>query len=397
MGMGPATAADNMRKSMQRIFLTTSHLSTVFITLYAKQTQAAGVNDILLIDHAPKKQSLVRHVKETAALHAWHQVIDLSLPVPDSHSVKITFLKTATRHLKHKPVFKPVYNLLYKRQQARSVKSHIGLLRYHIDTTNERTVLHLMTETMLNEALCELFPRSQVNYFEHGLSDYLLAGERLKENTLFYCVFAEQYKSYLEKGSRPADFVRAYFDPVAFEAVCNSFYEDNREVKTLKDVVKPEGKYCLLLLQNLEMYQVKANFWGLYLDRCLRHLEIPDEYTFLIKPHPNQSYETLREITDFFKTGKVKHKVLSDAAAAQMSIELAFSLLREKVYYVFSPFSSAVFYLSRLYPQKHTAYCYSYQWFKNEHLEKAPPQFRSLFLSAEELIRDVFSANCKEI
>lgn len=382
---------------MQRIFLTTSHLSTVFITLYAKHTSDPGQDDILLIDHAPKRQSLVRHIKETAAQHAWRQVIDLSIAVSDAYDLKPTFVKRATRHLKHKLVFKQVYDALYKMQQARRVTGHIGLLRSHMQVRATGTKLFLMTETALNDALYQFFPGSQVSFFEHGLSDYLLAPESTKKDALFYCVFADQYKSYLDAKGMPAGFVRSYFDPESFKSICDSFFNGKTEAKLLSDLAAQPGRCCLLLLQNLEMYQVDKDFWTLYIDRCLRQVANPEEYTFLIKPHPHQSSSTLLAIGDYLSAKKIKYKVLADAASAQMSIELAFSLLQQKVHYVFSPFSSAVFYLSRLFPLKPTVYYHSYEWFKREHLQKAPPQFRKLFLSAEELIKGVFSANCKEI
>jgi len=383
---------------MQRIFLTSSHLSTAFITLYASSTRQPGCSDILIIDHTNKKETLTQHIKNTAKFHEWEQIIDLSIPVDDDRNLKPTRVKKLTRYLKCKPGFKQVYDVLYKKQKVQALKKQRSLFQASLKTSPDReTALYLLTETILNKALCKTFPDAKINFFEHGLTDYFFVVEsKAFVSSLFYCIFADEFKAYLTRKKLENEFVIPYFNAAVFTNICQTFLNSKNEFRGINDLLKDENKYSLLLLQNLEIYNVGKDFWPEYFDLCLKQIPDPEKYTFLIKPHPNQSNEIIFTIGEYFKSKKLKYIVLTDPVFVNMGIEIVFSVLQKKTHYVFGPFSSAVFYLSQLFPASHITYYHSYSFMK-KHLGRSPEQLKQLFLKHEELIKEVFSEKCKEI
>ena len=97
---------------MLRLFLTSTHTSSLFAALYAKETAVANTKDILILDAVKKKASLAELIKQSAIIYSWHQILDFSLPLSDSTNIKPSFSKKITRFLKTKPIIKNIYNFL---------------------------------------------------------------------------------------------------------------------------------------------------------------------------------------------------------------------------------------------------------------------------------------------
>lgn len=382
---------------MLRIFLTSSHLSTFFMTLHARKTHRPGYTDLLLIDHFPKKRSLVKLIRETAMLHTGFTVVDLSTPLDDTANLKPSLKKQFTRTLKSKPVFNLIYRSLYKREVERAAQRNLDLLNQRLQLPPfDKAELYLLAETALNDALKRKFRGAAINYMEHGLPDYYFFEKNKQENAHFYCAFSGAFGAYLTKTKNDNSRVHPCFAPGEFPAASTEFLERHSPAESALQLCRPGGSYALVLLQPLEQYNVEAGFWPGFLEKCIAAAGGLSNHTFIIKPHPNQSNEVIAGIGDYFSKKNLKHVVLSDAALTNTSIEVLFALWKSQVTHVFSPFSAAIFYLALLYPGTGTEYYYSYKYMKG-HLGRAPEQFKKMFLAHETLINEVFAGNCREV
>lgn len=198
---------------MLRVFLASSHLGTLLITVYARRTAQVGTLDVLLIDHAPKKDSLRKTIMDTSGLHNWHAVYDLSVPLHEQTDLQPGLRKKLTRKFKSHPLVRPVYAVLLKRYIRKMQLQQEKLIRETLDPsllTSSHQELGLLQETALNEALMRVFPKAQVRYFEHGLSDYMLY-EQHHCNAPFHCVFGEAFRSWIQSRGRHFENVAPLF------------------------------------------------------------------------------------------------------------------------------------------------------------------------------------------
>src|ERR1044072_691181 len=138
-----------MNLSNLRIFVTTSHISTVYMTLLAKATSAPETTDILLIDTGTRRKELLTLIHATAAFHPWKLVHDFSTVVEEMHDFKPTLRKTATRKIKTWPLLKQIYNGLLKRylkkRDAGYQNELLNLLQPFLNA-NSSPALFLMTQ-----------------------------------------------------------------------------------------------------------------------------------------------------------------------------------------------------------------------------------------------------------
>src|ERR1700756_5537997 len=107
---------------MVRIFVSPSHLCTLYMILYARKTHKEGYKDILILDSPPKKASHKKLIIDTQKIYDWHIIIDLSITLPDDSEFTANARKKITRKLKDKPVVKPIYDFLLKRHFKKKQK-----------------------------------------------------------------------------------------------------------------------------------------------------------------------------------------------------------------------------------------------------------------------------------
>ena len=384
---------------MLRIFLTSSPLSTLFMTVYAKKTHQNST-DILLIDSVKKKESLLKSIHDTASFHQWDHVYNFSETIDDDTNLNPTILKKLTREFKTKPIVQNIYNILYKIYLGRTTKTQTDKLNNTIKERSENfssVELNLLTETMLNSALHDIFPNAKVNYFEHGVSDYFFATKKELHPGNFYCIFHEQLKLFLQKRGQPNDYVFPFFDGEEFEKISEHILGKQEETSIVKNIGEQNDRLALILLIDAERgYNVPKHFWKEFMDKCLAQIADPQSFTFIIKPHPFQSEEVIQIVKTYFTQKGLKFHLLDHSIFINMSVEVIVSLWKDKLSHVFSSFSSALFYLSMLYPFQNIQYYYSYE-FMLPYLNNADKQYRDLYLHHRELIEEVFSVKCKQL
>jgi hypothetical protein len=140
---------------------------------------------------------------------------------------------------------------------------------------------------------------------------------------------------------------------------------------------------------------VDSRCWEDFLDRCTRITEKQQDIYYIIKPHPLQSKKETETVRNYFTRHGLQF-IVSEDDTSVISIELAFSILQKQVKYVFSPYSSALFYLSALFPDEQTKYYFAYEYMR-PYLREAPSAYYTLYDTAGPMIKEVFSEKCAEI
>lgn len=379
---------------MLRLFLTSSHLSTVLMAIYARKTWREGYIDILIIDASRRKESMVKLITETSHIYSWHNIYNFSYQVSDQQNMKPSLYKTAIRKLKTKPVVKPLYDLLHQRYTR---KFHSALVQRLQNTITEKAgsaELHMLTETALNKPLIEMYPGAGINYFEHGQGDYYYMLEKHLKG-YFHCVFAPGYKQYLEKRNIDSKWVRSFLEPGDFEKASRELLEHYpAQSGIIRSACDTQKENALILLDSVEIYNVPFSFWAQLAEKCVSKVTDPSSTHFIIKPHPAQSHEAINAIKDYFRSRNISFSMTDQPELSAMGVEVMFSLWKKHVKYVFTIFSTSVYYLSEFYPGN-ISYYYAYD-FMGKHVSNAPPMYKAHYYGLKDIIKEVLAARCIE-
>jgi hypothetical protein len=364
---------------------------------YARKTNQGNYKDILVLDTPAKRKSLVKVITDTIKVYPWTAIIDLGSLLPDETDYTPNVRKSITRKLKDKPLIKPIYTFLLKlylkKEQSREIKNIQHKLLEVVDVCE----LNLLTQTGANEALFKLYPKAAINYFEHGQGDYFFIQKLKPVNFNFYCMFADKFKQYLQNNKQDYSYVKNVLDTKYFPALAKEVIDTDEEKETIKSYLQVKGKLVLILLESVEIYNVPDAFWTDYLDLCIAQISSPTEYTFILKPHHLQSLRAIEISKNYMlHTLKLNALVIESNHSLNYSVEILYVLWQDKTHYVFSVFSSALYYIAKLYANEKTTYYYAYDFFR-KYMDNAPKQFSTYFNELEGLIREVFSENCIDI
>ena len=365
---------------------------------YARETNKGAYNDVLVLDTPPKKKALVKVITDTRKIYPWAKIIDLSTTLPDDADFVPGVRKRTTQKVKNHPLIKPVYDLLLnlylKKQRAKEAK----IIRHKLSGLGDVCQINILTQTGINETLFKLYPKAAINYFEHGLGDYIYIQKINPPNFNFYALFAHKFIEYLQNNKQENTYVKNLFNATHFPSIAKEVIDSDDTKEKINSYTKNiEGKFVLILLESVQMYQVPEAFWTDYLALCIAQIDNPHDYTFILKPHPRQTIQSIKISKEYMLNArKLKTLVIENNHAANYSAEVLYSLWQDNTDYVFSVFSSAVFYISKLYEGKKTKYYFAYDFFK-KYMHNATSQFVDTYLEAEELIKEVFSENCIHI
>jgi hypothetical protein len=377
-----------------RIFLTSSPLNTLFYLIYVKKNPLPENKDILLIDTGMQSAFTIRLLNQLSAQYDWFKVLDFSQTITQSHSQKPTLGKRMMRKLRYHPLVRPLYKVLLSRyvdySTAKNKKRITQQLAESI-VAESVTTLFLNTETTLNTALMSLYSHAEVIYMEHGMSDYFYIDEMKQQPVSFQCIFDRAFDQYLGPDKKIS--IDPFFDAAYFKEAVHIFLAEHIPKQELTSVLHPTLKNVLILLQNVEFYGADVHIHMEFLDGVFRELEDPSGYFFILKPHPRQSDEVIRVITDYLRShGAAYSSVVAESLKA-ISVELVFASWQEQITAVFTMYSSSLFYLSRLFPSDDIRYYYYYDLLQ-KHLDSFSPEYQQIYIKCEGLISDVFSGNC---
>jgi hypothetical protein len=364
---------------------------------YARKTNNGNFKDVLILDTPPKKAALIKVITDTVKIYPWAEIINLSTVIPEEADFTPNTRKSLTRKLKTKPIIKPVYDFLLKLHLKKQKNSEAKIIQNQLAGKGSVSEINVLTQTGVNDVLFKLYPNANVNYFEHGQGDYFFIQNKKPYTYSFYCVFADRFKQYLHNHKQENKYVKNLLDTTDFPIIAKEVINTDAQQASIKAQLQVEGKLVLILMENVQIYNVPDTFWTDYLDLCIAQVDNPNEYTFILKPHPTQSLKSI-EISKHYilNTCKLKALVIENKHAVNYSVEVLYSLWQDNTHYVFSVFSSALYYISKLYGNETTKYYYAYDFFK-KYIGDAPPQFSSYFIDLEDLLRNVFSENCVDI
>src|ERR1700756_1639350 len=382
---------------MVRLFVSSSHLCTLYMVLYARNTNQGQYKDVLVLDSPPKKGALIKVITDTKTIYPWAEIINLSTEIADSVDFLPNTRKTITRKLKNKFPVKYAYNFLLNIYLKRQQKNETKIITNKLSGLGDVTELNILTQTTINQTLFKLYPKAHTNYFEHGLGDYVFVQQKTKAFN-FYCVFADTFKTYLQQKKQELGYVKALPDLTDFPALAQEVIDKVDGNEEIKSYLHIEGKLVLILMESMQFfYNVPDTFWVDSLALFIAQVDKPEEYTFILKPHPTQSVKSIEISKDYMiNTRKLKTRVLEHNYSINYSVEVLYTLWQHNTCYVFSIFSSASYYISKLYSNKTTQHFYAYNFFE-PYINNAPAQFSAYFKGLEDLIRKVFSENCTDI
>ena len=286
--------------------------------------------------------------------------------------------------------------LLNRHRKKSIIKEKETFKQLFAGYNTDNVELNLMTKTGLNQSLLEMFPQATLNYFEHGMGDYYYILEPDLSKGNFYCVFAEGFKKQLNNKHIPHEFVYPLLGDTDFSAIANRIIDTHPKGAEIRKTFSVPDKTVVILMESVEIYNVPDNFWTDYIDLCLSKIDAPKEYHFLIKPHHLQSFNAIEITRRYFEKLGLKATFTDNDYAISFSAEVLFCLWKQNARYVFSLFSSSIYYVSKLYADERITYYYGYDFFKN-YLHNSPPQFIKIFKGIESVIKEVLSENCKKM
>lgn len=358
------------------------------MSVYARGSKREGMKDVLIIDNFLKKRALLDLHRETAEFHQWDYVLDMSIPIDNDIDLKPGWRKKIMRKIKVLPLIRFFYGRLLKRAQTDYAERYAEILRDKLDGFFEPEVtLNLLTQTALNAPLVHLFPKAEVNYFEHGQGDYFYVLKDKVGQGNFYCVFANQLQAYLNAQKLPADFVKSFINTELFEKAVLFAGRACRE--RVEAISKSPKRIVIFLMDSCEIYHPPDNFWSDYLQRCLQEIENPEQFLWVVKPHPNQSNGVLEKTKFIFQQSGLDFVFLEDPVFVSLSAEYLFINLKDKTDAVFTTFSSAIFYLSHFYP-KQSRYYVLYD-FVGKYFTNAPKQYLEIYRGLNKFYTGMFS------
>lgn len=381
-----------------RVFVTTSHLSTIYMTLLARKTAPEGYKDVLLIDTGTRRDVLIRLIEETASFHNWHVLHNFSGSVGADFDYKTGTRKKLTRKFKNFFLISWFYKLMLRRYMKRREQEYIEKLKKvkGLDGSFPVTELYLMTETYLNHPLMKLFPDASVSYMEHGMGDYYHILTAKTRPGKLYCVFSEPYRHYLESKGLACGWVYDLPGKDGFRDLAEKLLAVHANTLHTERLPKTDKPVVFILLETPHVYNVPQSYWTAYIDHIFTRIDDPKKYHFILKPHPMHSREHQKITLGYLDKKGIEYSLLGSDELASASAEVLFSMWAGQTKHVFSIFSSACYYLSELYDGNGISFWHS-AGFLEKNIGNAPRQYYTLFKELQPLVNEVFTLKCRKI
>ena len=383
---------------MLRIFLVSSHFSAILQSIYASSTKKEGDIDVLMIDYPPQKKALSLLILNTDFIHKWDLKLNYAPELTDETNMRPSLKKRLTRKAKQLPVLKGIYDKMLSKHMLKFYADFETRIKKDLSGFNIDSVqLNLLTKTGLNDVLFKLYPSAEVNYFEHGIGDYMYYAQNKIKNGNLFCLFPNEFAAYLKSINSPnANRINGFVNGSLFyDAIQN--LEKNNIISNEQELIKlGNSKLVFILIESVEIYEVPSNFWQDCIQLYLSKIDVPEDYTYVLKPHPLQSFEAIEAIENYFKEINLKYILLGNSKFINVGAELIFYFFAKQTKYVFSLFSSSVYYFTKLYPSAEIKYYHGYKLFE-KYTKNSPKQFTDIYKGLEPIITNVLAKDCLEL
>lgn len=384
-----------MSSGSVRVFICTSHISSVYMTLYARATKAPNNKDVLLVDIGSRRDDVVRLIEEVSKLHNWTLFHSYSDRLPNDHRFEPNLRKRLTRRWKEVPLVRGIYRSLLRKflkKRDRAYRMQLRALLGPLVEGSSSILLHAHTETYMRGPFLEEFPKADLTFFEHGQGDYIHILRGKEPLGPLRALFAEPYKTFLASRRIPSDWVLPLNVSENFPTLASQLLDLHRRGNT--QIIQNDGKPLVyILLEALDMYEVPTAFWGAYIEHIVNALPHPLQFHFILKPHPSQSTLSLKFTDTRCKELGLSYTLMDNIADTSIAAEIDFAQYAANTRHVFCLVSSACFYLSQLYRSTRTEFHYSTE-FMEKWIGSAPPQFKRLFAEMKPLIKEVLAERC---
>ncbi len=101
--------------------------------------------------------------------------------------------------------------------------------------------------------------------------------------------------------------------------------EKNKVISNEKELQQLSGaKLVFILIESVEIYEVPSNFWQDCIQLYLSKIDQPKDYTYVLKPHPLQSFEAINAIESYFRERGLKYILLGNSKFINVGAELIF-------------------------------------------------------------------------
>ena len=381
-----------------RVFVSSSGLSTLYMAIYGRNSHQQGQTDLLFIDALALKPSQRELIYQAAQYHSFQGIFDLSRSLDENSSQVPGRIKQLTRKFKTHSVVKPIYDWLYayklRQEDLQHMHELVAVAGNFLNDSYASVELLLQPVLHVNKALLTKFPEAQVRYFEHGLGDYLDWKPEPTTQASFHCVFAEELSTYFGyKGEQTPNAIPLLGEK-GFSELDSPFSQIFPQIQLAKI---PKGKPVILLAtQALAQFQVDTAYWDHFFTLCLNYIENPETAVFLLKPHPRQEPHVLVQMKHFFERKGLEIIIWEDPEVKSLNLEILFDALKEQVTHVFTPFSSALFYLSKLYPDRGIGFHYSLDSL-SDFTQHTPDLYKKRWQSLRPYLKQVFGKNTIEM
>ncbi|HTL80364.1 MAG TPA: hypothetical protein VL651_01595, partial [Bacteroidia bacterium] len=208
-----------------------------------------------------------------------------------------------------------------------------------------------------------------------------------------YAVFAKPYRRYLDAIGRKDILVVPIPGIDEFQKYAKQLLQIHRNIIHPEKLVLPQKPVIYILLEAVDMYEVREEFWTNYIDHILKKINSPKDHHFILKLHPMHSKHSLVKTENYFRKLGLEFSVLGDEIMSSASAEVVFSHYADHTTDVFCLFSSSCFYLSQLYSDKGIRFWYSTNFFM-DYIENAPPQYHKLYVEIKPILDNVMAEKC---
>lgn len=383
---------------MLRIFLVSSHFSAILQSIYASSTKKEGDVDVLMIDYPSQKKALSQLILNTDCIHKWDLKLNYAPELTDETNMRPSLKKRLTRKAKQLPVLKGIYDKMLSKHMLKFYADFEVRIKRDLSNVNSDSVqLSVLTKTGLNDVLFKLYPSADVNYFEHGIGDYMYYAQNKIKNGNLFCLFPTEFASYLKSINSPnANRINGFIkENLFYDAIQN--LEKNYIIKNEQELVKlGNSKLVFILIESVEIYEVPSNFWQDCIQLYLSKIDVAEDYTYVLKPHPLQSFDAITAIENYFKERNLKYILLRNSKFINVGAELIFYFFAKQTKFVFSLFSSSVYYFTKLYPSAEIKYYHGYKLFE-KYTKNSPKQFTDIYKGLEPIITNVLAKDCLEL
>lgn len=374
-----------------RLYCTSSVLSTILASVHAKSHQTE-LSEVLIIDAIPIKGGTTDLMKRIAIESGFRKVIDLSIRLGDSQTDMPSARKQWTRKLKTKPGFKQVYDFLYRRHEKKEIGRLIDrlndeLIKNQIPTPTE---IYCQPDLKLTSAfLQDKNAATEFNLIEHGIGDYMSFEKNELYPFPFHCLFADEFEAFVNRDITTEQlFPSGAFQEFAEEKFDQWFDQQKNVIQQMFG----DGQINIILLQPFEQFLIQDGYWIDFIDACLAHSA--QDAHWIIKPHPRQSEAVINRILKLMKERNLTYTMMTQPDLKYVNIEILFHFFGERIENVFSSFSSASFYLPRLYPKIDFNSYFDFSLVQI-HQSRTPELYKRHWQQMEALVADVFSADAR--